>query len=239
MKKVACFSVVLAALALGCSSGISETSPDASPSPSPSTSPSTPEADSGVPPGKGVEDAGNSSDGPTAAVSGTASYSTNLTDFTISPKDVLARLRPPAASGTDFNSKLKLDIVDFAGACADRTNGVKRKGSKKIEIEIERAGATLAEAALVPGTYTIDVIGDGSGDVYLGRGTIDATCASSYTPPPFTIDAATVKQIVITKISSTHVTGTYELRAADGRYLKGAFDADFCPDNSSATSVCQ
>ena len=173
---------------------------------------------------------------PSANTTGSGSYESNLTDFSIEVVDVMARYSAPKLKSAGYESELKLDFIDVAGRCADEAANVRHPSSKRIEIELTTRGATAAEAELKPGTRAFSKLDD---DLYLGRGGYDATCKSVYASLPFDYSAATVNQLVITSFTGTHVAGTYELRAADGRFVKGAFDAEICTSKSSAASTCE
>lgn len=188
--------------------------------------------DSGTP----AVDSGTDAGGPTVKATGTGTYESNLTDYAITVRDVWARLSKAKAKGGAFESELKLDFSDTVGRCANEKAGVRKKNEKYLDVEVTRRAATLAEAELVPGTYTF---GPADGESYFGRAARDATCKSNYTSLPFTYPEATIKQVVITAVTATHATGTYEIRASDGRYLKGTFDADFCESGSPPTSTCE
>ena len=107
-------------------------------------------------------------------------------------KDVGARLSPPAASSAGgFKSTLKLYLVDYAGYCADYGQSIKHAASHNVKLQIERIGTTTADATLGPGTFVIDHVADGDGNVYLGRQSLDATCKSSATALPFALASTT------------------------------------------------
>lgn len=171
---------------------------------------------------------------------GTGSYESNLTDFTVTVRDVGARLSPvaPASSG-GFKSKLKLYLVDYAGYCASYAAGVDRAGSKYVKLELDLVGATAAAATLKPGTYAFDHFTSGDGVLYLGRLTKDANCTSTTTPMPLAVAGAQVNRLVITAVSSTHITGSFELKAANGSYVRGSFDTDLCEATQAGTPTCR
>lgn len=201
--------------------------------PNETTDSGTTTTDSGTTP---TTDSGTDSGTPTAKSTGTGTYDSNLTDYSITVRDVWARLSKAKAKGGAFESELKLDFSDTVGRCANEKAGVRKKNEKYLDVEVTRRAATLAEAEMVPGTYTF---GPADGESYLGRAARDSTCKSSYASLPFTYPEATIKNIIVTSITATHVAGTYEIRATDGRYLKGTFDADFCESGSPTTSTCE
>lgn len=187
-------------------------------------------------------DAGSADSAPAddATGPGIGSYESNLTDFTLTVRDVGARLSPvAAASSGGFKSKLKLYLVDYAGYCASYAASVDHAGSKYVKLELDLKGATPAAATLKPGTYAFDQFTDGSGVLYLGRLTKDATCTSTPTPVPLAIAGAQVNRLVITAVTSTHVTGSFEFKAANGSYVRGSFDTDLCDATPAGASTCQ
>jgi hypothetical protein len=174
-----------------------------------------------------------------SATSGTGSYASNLTDFALKVQDVGVRYSPAHASGAGFKASLKLYLQSNAGYCSDYAASIRRANSTYLKLEIERTGATIAEAELGPGTYAVDHLTDGAGDVFMGRQSLDATCSYLSFPMPFSLAETTINKIVFTQLDTTHVKGTYELRAADGRFVQGAFDADVCTAVPAGTSTCK
>ena len=228
-------------LLAACSADNAASDPPVAPAPSDPPAPVdpiTPGADASATTPTGEPDA--AAPPPGTKTTGTGSYQSNLTDFAITVKDVGARLSPPAAaSAGGFKSTLKLYLVDYAGYCADYGKSIGHAGSRNVKLEIEKLGATAGAATLGPGTFVIDHLGDGDGEVYIGRQSLDAKCSSSKTPLPFTLAGATANEVVITRLDAAHVTGTYELQSADGRFIKGSFDADLCTASPTGASVCQ
>lgn len=178
---------------------------------------------------------------PTASTIGTGTYESNVGDFSLAVKDVYATYRPAKVAGAGYSSELKIKFFDHAGACADRGTKTERKGSKEAEFEIEAVGATAAAAELKPGAFPIEKTGDGqNGLVYYGRSTLDTMCSSDSAVFPITLATATVNKVVITTLTATHVTGSYEMRGNDGKFIKGVFDADICTvANGSGAGICK
>ena len=182
-------------------------------------------------------DAGTTPDSapPTAApaTTGTGTYETNMTDFSMKVADVMVRYETPRLkSDGRYESELNLYLTDWVGRCGDYGTAVVRKNSKYTKLEVNRYATTAAAAELVPGTYVIDDV-----DAELTRRSFDGTCAVTDATLPFTFASAAVSKIVITSVTSSHVTGSYEVRAPDGRFLKGTFDANLCAATSPMTAT--
>lgn len=240
--KLSIVTIAFAALALVACSSTTESAPAADPTsapepepePTPTPSPNpTPTPDAGTnnppppPPAPGKK-------------SGTGTYESNIGDFTIAIADVMVVYKAPKASGAGFKSELEIEYRETVGICADRAAGVKRAGYKNIEVGIETFATTLQGATITPGTYKFGKSTEVDG--YIERRVHDAMCASTGKPElpkeSFSSPATmAVNEIVITTLTPTHVTGSYELRAADGKYVKGTFDADICAA-SSGTPQC-
>ena len=212
---------------------------DAATAPRDGTTPPDETADGGADSATSNVDSGPA--GPPVPTTGTGTYESNVGDFSLVVKDVYASYRPAKVAGAGYASELNIKFFDHSGACADRGTRTKRMGSKEAEFEIEAIGATAAAAELKPGTFPIEKTGDGqSGLVYYGRSTRDTMCSSDGVVFPITLATATVKKVVITTLTATHVAGSYEITGNDGKYIKGVFDADICTvAQGSGANICK
>ena len=170
---------------------------------------------------------------PPAQPTGTGTYESNVADYAIGVRDVMARYEPPAAVGSEFASTLTLELVEFGGRCGELGAGVSHRSAKTIALRIQRVGATAADAALKTGTYTIG--SSAHGEVAFERQVLSASCAPDSVPTPF--DAACMNAIEVKSFFGTHVAGTYALLAIDGRYVRGTFDAELCAAKAPSTPI--
>jgi hypothetical protein len=176
-----------------------------------------------------------------AAPTGTGTYDSNLGDYAIGVRAVMARYEPPVAvavgSGFGFASRLTIELVEIAGRCGEYGAGISHRNAKTIALQIQRFGATAADAALRAGTYTIG--STTNGDVAFTRRVLSPACAPDAAAMPFDASTGCFDDLVVTSFDGKHVAGTYELRATDGRFVKGTFDADLCEATApSAPALC-
>lgn len=155
------------------------------------------------------------------------------------------------ADGT-FKSEVKVHLRSTAGLCVDRgQNRQHAKNAKVLEIEIEKKGCSSSTAcAIAPGTFQLGKQNDpqsgGTADVDLEASHYDDQCNYDdlHKATPASLDYASAPvdkgEIVITALTATHISGTYELRKG-GDFIKGTFDSDLCNAQSSSTDapVCQ
>lgn len=238
MRTPALLVVVLSAFTFACSGAETNTPANVAPTDPPADDPVDPPQPPASDAGKGGADATPPPPPPPPPApksTGTGTYDSNMSDYAIKVVDVMANYEVDQKGDGTYEAELNVYLEDTAGRCAAYTASHNRKNTKYVKMEIAQKGATAAAAQLKPGKYVID-----GSNVEFSRRTTDAMCVGTVASIPFSPAAATVREIVLTTISTTHATGTYEIRASDGRYMKGSFDVELCPKNNGTTSfTCQ
>lgn len=165
----------------------------------------------------------------------------NLGDFSIDVADVMVRHESPypvTRALTVFASRLEIELVDYAGRCADEATGTRRGNTKYVRLVLEHRDRSYSGAVLSPGTYKF---GDGPDEAIIERGAVaPSTCESTRIDLPLDPTSTLAKnELVIHTLTDTHVAGTYEIATADGAYLSGFFDAEVCREPFSTTTACE
>jgi hypothetical protein len=189
----------------------------------------------------------SSSDGGTptssTAGAGTGSYAGNVMGFSITVVDVVATYSPPTFLSHPYDptkpyeAVLQLNLLDHAGGCPDVAASIKRKNSKRVFIKVTSDAASADDSAVKAGT-TYQLATDDEEDSRRAQFfTYDASCSAN--GPRIPLSASSTRNIVITSLTATHVTGSYDIEGSDGEHASGNFDADFCTAvGPSGTPTC-